>query len=292
MAFDTYDEITRLQNARNTFRTKFVELGIASSSDKLDALAQAAAGIINRGAVDAEVREGETYTVQRGWHAGGTVKGIGGGGSYTLQAKGPIAPTKSQQSVTADDGYYGLSNVLIGAIPSNYNDTSSVTASAADVLTTKIIVGADGSTIPGTMPNNGKVTKALDSSTTSYTIAKGYHNGEGKVSVTTETKTATPTKSTQNITATTGKLMTKVTVEPIPAEYISTAGATATKAYILAGYSAYVDGVKLDGEMPNNGEIATQIDGLTVTSVAIPAGYTSGGTITLDDTIAEALAAI
>ena len=34
------------------------------------------------------------------------------------------------------------------------------------------------------------------------------------------------------------------------------------------------------------------LDGLTVTSKVIPAGYTSGGTVALDGTIEEALAVI
>ena len=44
--------------------------------------------------------------------------------------------------------------------------------------------------------------------------------------------------------------------------------------------------------MANNGAIAKTIDGLTQTSVAIPEGYTSGGTVSLTDDIENALAAI
>ena len=44
--------------------------------------------------------------------------------------------------------------------------------------------------------------------------------------------------------------------------------------------------------MANNGAIAKTIDGLTQTSAAIPAGYTSGGTVSLTDAIETALAAI
>ena len=288
----TSEEILRLETARNTLRTKAVSLGISTSSAKLDELATAYDGITNHGTVDAEVKEGETYTIKRGWHNGGTVKGVRGGGNYNLQAKGPITPTKSQQSVTSDEGYYGLSSVTIGAIPDNFNDTSSVTAAAAEVLANKVFVTADGKATAGTMPNNGKVTKTLDAATASYTIAKGYHDGTGSVSVVLETKSATPTKSAQTINATSGKLMSKVTVAAIPDEYILTTDATALAAYILAGYTAYVKGTKVEGTMANNGDVSETMDGLTVTSVAIPAGYTSGGTISLDDTIANALAAI
>lgn len=288
----TSEEILRLETARNTLRTKAVNLGISTSAAKLDELATAYNGIINHGTVDAEVKEGETYTIQRGWHNGGTVKGVAGGGNYSLQAKGPITPTKEQQSITSDEGYYGLSSVLIGAIPDNFNDTSSVNVAAAEVLANKIFVTADGTVSAGTMPNIGKVTKTLDATTTSYTIAKGYHDGTGSVSVVIETKSVTPTKSAQTVNATAGKLMSSVEVAAIPDEYILTTDATALAAYILAGYTAYVKGVKVDGTMPNNGDVTESMDGLTVTNIVIPAGYTTGGTISLDDTIANALAAI
>lgn len=52
------------------------------------------------------------------------------------------------------------------------------------------------------------------------------------------------------------------------------------------------NGIKLDGTMPNNGDTSNTINGLTVTSVTIPAGYTSGGTISLTGDIEAALAAI
>ena len=44
--------------------------------------------------------------------------------------------------------------------------------------------------------------------------------------------------------------------------------------------------------MTNNGAITATIDGLTVTSYSVPAGYTSGGTVSLTDDIEQALAAI
>lgn len=288
----TADEILRLETARNTLRTKAVNLGISTNTALLDELAAAYNAIANNGTVDAEVKEGETYTIKRGWHNGGTVKGVAGGGNYSLQAKGPITPTKEQQSITSDEGYYGLSSVLIGAIPDNFNDTSSVNVAAAEVLANKIFVTADGTVTAGTMPNIGKVTKTLDATTTSYTIAKGYHNGEGKVSVTLETKTVTPTETQQTISATSGKLISSFVVERIPTEYIVTTDATALAAQILAGATAYVDGTKVVGTMPDNGDVTESMDGLTVTSIVIPAGYTPGGTISLDDTIANALAAI
>lgn len=286
------NEITRLSTARNTLRAKAVELGIAQSTALLDALAAAYENIENRGAVSATVQEGDTYTIPKGYHNGsGTVSGVSGGGNYTLQSK-TVTPTKKQQNITPDSGYYGLSDVTVSAIPEAFQDVTSVTAAAEDVLTGKVIVTAAGVVTTGTMANNGAVNQTLDASTTTYTVPKGYHSGLGKVKIVTETKSVTPTKSVQTVTPTTGKVLTKVSVAAIPDAYITTDDANAAAADLLADKTAYVAGVKVTGTMPNNGDVTATIDGLTVTSAAIPAGYTSGGTISLTGDIEAALAAI
>lgn len=285
-------EIARIQTDRNKIRTKLVELGMAESTSNLDALATAIEGIENRGAVSATVQEGATYTIPKGYHNGsGTVSGVKGGGNYNLQSKS-VTPTKSQQNITPDSGYYGLSDVTVEAIPSNYQDVSATTAAAADVLTGKVFTDSTGKVTTGTMANNGAVSKTLDTTTTSYTVPKGYHSGSGKVSITTETKTATPTKSSQTISPTSGKVLSSVTVSAIPAEYITTTDATATAAQILSGATAYVKGSKVTGSMANNGSVTNTIDGLTSTSVTIAAGYTTGGTISLTSDIEDALSSI
>ena len=63
-------QISRLETDRNTIRAKLVELGMATSTDKFDALAEAIANLINRGAVSVSVKEGETYTIPAGYHNG------------------------------------------------------------------------------------------------------------------------------------------------------------------------------------------------------------------------------
>ena len=289
-------ELSRIQANRNTIRAKLVELGMATSMDKLDALASAIEGIVNRGAVSVEILEGTTYTIPAGYHNGsGVVKAItdteGETEKYKTQSK-TVTPTKKQQSVTPDVGYYALSSVTVGAIPNAYQDVSSVNAVAGDVLTGKIYVTADGTVTTGTMPNNGAVNRTLDVTTISYTIPKGYHSGTGKVQIVLETKTVTPTKSVQDITPTAGKVLSKVTVAAIPDNYIDTSDADAVAANILADKTAYVKGAKVTGTMPNNGATGGSIDGLTTTSYTIPSGYTSGGTVNLTSDIEEALAAI
>lgn len=385
-------EISRIQTDRNTIRAKLVELGMANNTDNLTKLAAAIEALIDQGAVSVEVKEGESYTIPRGYHNGsGTVKGVAGGGNYALQTKS-ATPTKKQQSITPDSGYYGLSAVTVAAIPDAYQDVSSVnvtagevlvgkifvpasgtpttgtmanngavdvtltgtvisytipagyhngqgtvrivletktvtptksaqditptagkvlsrvtvaaipeeyqditgvTATEADVLAGKTIVDATGASVEGTMPDNGAVGRTLTASAPSYTVAKGYHNGAGTVSITPETKTATPTKSKQTISPSTGKVLSTVTVEAIPDEYQDVTGVTALAADVLEG-KVIVDstGEEITGTMPDNGDSNYEINGLTVTSVEIPTGYTSGGTVALTSDIEEALAAI
>jgi len=283
----TQTEITRLTTDRNTIRTKMIALGLGTATDTLDELASEVNSIVNRGAVDAEVKEGETYTIPAGYHTGaGTVKGVAGGGNYNLQAKTGIVPTKASQSIAPDAGYYGLSSVTISAIPDAYQDVSSVTAGAGDVLVTKTFVPAGGTLTTGTMANNGTVTRTLDTTTTSTTIPVGYHNGNGSVSITLETKSATPTKLSQTITPTAGKVLSSVTVNPIGDEFIDTSDATIQASEVLSGEIAYGydsvenEAIKITGTMPNNGAQNATLS-TTTTSKSIPLGYTSGGTVNI-----------
>ena len=278
----TASEISRLTAARNTIRDKLIALGLAASSDKLDVLAAAIDDIVNRGAVSATVQEGETYTIPAGYHNGsGTVSGTGGGGSYTLQSKS-VTPTKSQQSITPDSGYYGLSDVTVYAIPEAYQNVSDVDATAGDVLANKIIVNSTGP-VTGTMPNNGTVSKVLDATTgnQSYSVPAGYHNGNGTVSVVLEEKSATPSGSAQNIVPTDGKVLSKVVVGAIPAKYGDTTGDTAIASNILYGITAHTDdngtASQITGSMPNNGAVTKVLDATSNNqSYTVPLGYHNG----------------
>lgn len=252
-------EISRITSNRNTIRNKLVNFGLAESTATLNDLATTIDAIVNRGTVNAEVQEGQSYTIQAGYYQGGTVSGVSGGGNYTLQSK-TITPTKAQQNITPDSGYYGLNSVTVNAIPAAYQDVSAVDATAADVLANKVIVTADGTITTGTMNNNGAVDVTLDKDNRSYTVPAGYHNGLGTVVV--------------------------------DSDLIDTTDADAVAGEILSGKTAYVNGVKVTGTMVNNGAIAGTFDGLTTTSYSVPAGYTSGGTVSLTNDIETALAAI
>lgn len=142
--------------------------------------------------------------------------------------------------------------------------------------------------------DKGGVTATLDTSTTSYTVPAGYHDGTGKVNITLETKSVTPTKAAQDITPGTGKVLSKVTVAAIPSNYGDVSEVDAAAENVLSG-KKFVDatGALKTGTMNNNGAVTATINGTTVTSYTIPKGYHSGaGTVSLDGTIEAALAAL
>lgn len=217
-------------------------------------------GSLNGSTVDRTFK----YTVPVGYH--------NGSGTVTANADyKSVTPTKSAQTIYPEEGHL-LWKVDVAAIPSSWYDITGTTAAAGQVLAGSKFVNASGVLTTGTMANQGAKTATLDVTTTSYTIPAGYHNGSGKVSIATETKSVTPTKSAQSITPTAGKVLSSVSVAAIPAEYITTTDATATAANILADKTAYVNGIKVTGTMPTQ----TGIYMPTISEETITEGFQGG----------------
>lgn len=66
--------------------------------------------------------------------------------------------------------------------------------------------------------------------------------------------------------------------QKIDEAWLNTSDATAGPSQILSGYSAYANKAKITGAMPNNGSQSANLN--CSQSKTIPAGYTSGGTVT------------
>lgn len=128
------------------------------------------------------------------------------------------------------------------------SNTSNDTVIASEILATKT-AHARGTALTGTMPNNGAVSGTISTVAGEYTVPQGYHDGSGKVSISSteqakliagnirqgvtilgvegtmsgqedvnaQSKTVTPTASVQTVTPETGyNYLTQVTVNAIP----------------------------------------------------------------------------
>lgn len=278
------EQLNRIRTDKNTIRNKLVELGLATNTDNLDKLAATINGIEKKSGIQAEVLEGATYTIPAGYHDGsGVVIGKtdvqGDFKRYTLQAKTGIIPNTKQQTITSDEGNYGLSSVTVEPIPSNFKDVSNITATAPDVLAGTIFIDDEGDEVTGGMPNQGAISKTLDMTLSSggeytnnsYKVPKGYHNGNGEVKIAFEEQTViTPDDKRHEIRPNAGKVLSTVLVYPVSEEYIAgkTQG-TATENDIADGMTAYVNGKQVTGSVPVRSNSDVGVNNL---NFAIPAG--------------------
>lgn len=158
-------------------------------------------------------------------------------------------------TVTASDILTGVtahdkSGASITGTCSYDSDTSDDTAAVGEILSGKT-AHARGALLTGTMTNNGAVTGTISTKAGQYTIPQGYHDGSGKVGISSaeqakiiagnikagvqilgvtgsyggetisaQAKSATPSWSQQNIQPDTGyDYLSGVTVAAIPIAY-------------------------------------------------------------------------
>lgn len=177
-------------------------------------------------------------------------------------------PAQSATTKIASTAQSSNTKIVYYPVAASVVDTASGTAAATQILSGEK-AWVNGSEITGTMTNQGTKTTTLNTSTTSYTIPAGYHSGSGKVSITTETKTATPSTSSQDITPSSGKVLSKVTVNAISTQTKSATPSTSAQD-ITPDSGKYLTKVTV-AAIPNQ---KTSSD-LTASgaTVSVPAGY-------------------
>lgn len=102
----------------------------------------------------------------------------------------------------------------------------------------KMVKGTSGYSkgvqVNGMAEDNGAVNATLDTSNTSFSVPAGFASG-GEVKIVTETKTATPSKTAQEVTASSGKVLSKVFVPKIPDAYQDVSKVDAIASDVKAG---------------------------------------------------------
>lgn len=105
-------------------------------------------------------------------------KVVYGGNTLIDLTADTITPDKLTEGVTAHD----KSGAVITGTNTYDADTQDATAAVAEILKDKTAY-ARGTKLTGTMPNNGAVSGSITTKTGQYTVPQGYHDGSGKVQI-------------------------------------------------------------------------------------------------------------
>ena len=138
-----------------------------------------------------------------------------------------------------------LSGVSLGV------DASGLTAGTTDVIVGKDFIGASGGRETGSMTNNGAVNVTLDAATKTYNVPAGYHNGKGKVGVTTQSKNTVPSLNEHTVYPDENNFLSSVTV--YPGAYTGTKNVSAYNMKIDLGFTPKSDDLFfmfIDSEVP------------------------------------------
>lgn len=207
------------------------------------------------------------------------VTGNYAGEGVTLQEK-TVNPTTSVQNVTPDANYDGLSKVIVSAIQTQ-TKSATPTKGAQNITPDSGKFLSSVSVAP--IPEEYIIPAGEISITQNGSVSvKNYETANVNVAApepALQEKTVTPTKSVQNITPDTNyDGLSKVTVNAIPAEYITPAG---TLRITTNGTKDVTQYANVNVSIPQTGTIRGvwefQEDGFTMDSVDCDVNFTSNG---------------
>lgn len=105
-------------------------------------------------------------------------KVVYGGNTLIDLTADTVSADKLASGITAHD----KSGAVITGTNTYDSDTSDDTVAVAEILSGKT-AHARGALLTGTMPNNGSVTGTITTKAGEYTVPQGYHDGSGKVGI-------------------------------------------------------------------------------------------------------------
>ena len=207
------------------------------------------------------------------------------GDAFDVQSKS-VTPTESEQIVTPDAGYDGLSSVTVGAISSTYVGSGVTRKSAATITPstsaqTAVSAGTyvTGNITVAAMESGELNTPSINASglVTASVKTSGYLANTTTKTLQLNTKgatTITPSTSLQTAISAGTYAIGNITVGAIPNNYIDTSDTTAAASDIIQNKTAYIKGKKVTGTMPLKG--AATITPTTTNQIINAGQYLSG----------------